>query len=364
MFARSIAPGAAWHLPGAPFLLAAAMLLAADGAGLAGDETSSLRPVDMRLRRVLLWVCLLPASVAAVFALYVAWLGLDFGAPSTCRGSIANGSLESGRRLPYSGENYRAYSLLGYLLGRTFVHDKVRNAMRDAYADLARSHPDLRFVYAETSWPWGGNFAPHKTHANGTSVDFHVPTRTDGQVSELPTSPFNQFGYSVEFDGAGRAGSLLIDFEAMGLHLLALDKAARANGTRIQRVIFDPALHSKLAASPGRRPGPGPPPLHEAALLGAARRALPRRFRRALPIGNSRSFALEWAGIGVHNSLRRRDNRGPGSYKLGPTPADSRALADGCQGQSRDHAADRRRARPHARPSTSDCSASWDASPR
>ena len=23
--------------------------------------------------------------------------------------------------------------------------------------------PDLRFVYAETSWPWGGNFAPHKT---------------------------------------------------------------------------------------------------------------------------------------------------------------------------------------------------------
>ncbi|HEY5827676.1 MAG: penicillin-insensitive murein endopeptidase [Hyphomicrobiaceae bacterium] len=205
----------------------------------------------MRLRRILLWVCLLPASVAAVFALYVAWLGLDFGAPSTCRGSIANGSLEGGRRLPYSGENYRAYSLLGYLLGRTFVHDKVRNAMRDAYADLARSHPDLRFLYAETSWPWGGNFAPHKTHANGTSVDFHVPTRTDGQVSELPTSPFNKFGYSVEFDGAGRAGSLLIDFEAMGLHLLALDKAARANGTRIQRVIFDPALHSKLAASPG-----------------------------------------------------------------------------------------------------------------
>ena len=28
-FARSIAPGEGWHLPGAPFLLAAALLLAA-----------------------------------------------------------------------------------------------------------------------------------------------------------------------------------------------------------------------------------------------------------------------------------------------------------------------------------------------
>jgi penicillin-insensitive murein endopeptidase len=204
----------------------------------------------MRLPRFVHWVLLLPFSLAAVFALYVAWLGLDFGAPSSCRGSSANGSLESGRRLPYSGDNFRAYSLLGYLAGRTFVHDKVRNAMRDAYADLARSHPHLRFIYAETGWPWGGPFAPHKTHANGTSVDFHVPTRTeDGQVSELPTWIFNRFGYSVEFDSAGRAGSLLIDFEAMGLHLLALDRAARANGIRIQRVIFDPALHARLAAA-------------------------------------------------------------------------------------------------------------------
>ena len=78
--------------------------------------------------------------------------------------------------------------------------------MRDAYADIARSHPHLRFVYAETELALGRHTSrPHKTHANGTSVDFHVPTRTDGQVSELPTSPFNQFGYSVEFDGAGRS---------------------------------------------------------------------------------------------------------------------------------------------------------------
>ena len=151
-------------------------------------------------------------------------------------------SLEGGCRLPYSGDNYRAYSVLGFLLGRTFVHSAVRNAMRDAYADLSKSHPELRFIYAETGWPWGGGFAPHKTHANGTSVDFHVPVRTlDGQVSQLPASPLNKFGYSLEFDNSGRSGSYRLDFEAMALHLLALDRAARANGIRIRRVIFDAA---------------------------------------------------------------------------------------------------------------------------
>jgi penicillin-insensitive murein endopeptidase len=207
----------------------------------------------MTMRRVLIAACLLPVLAAAGFAAYVGWLGIDGGRPSVCRGSVSGGSLERGRRLPYSGENYRAYSFLGFLLGRTFVHESVRNAMRDAYAQLSKNQPELRFVYAESGWPWGGRFAPHRTHANGTVADFHVPVRTlDGQVAELPTSPFNQFGYAVEFDATGRAGSHRIDFEAMGLHLLALEQAARAHGIRIQRVIFDVRLQPRLAAT-----GPG-----------------------------------------------------------------------------------------------------------
>lgn len=208
---------------------------------------------NMAMRRVLLVACVLPAFVVTIFAGYVAWLGIDGSQSSVCRGTVATGSLEAGRRLPYSGENYRAYSLIGFLLGRTFVHSAIRNAMRDAYADLSRSHPELRFIYAESGWPWGGRFAPHKTHANGTSVDFHVPVRTpDGQVSELPASPFNQFGYAIEFDNSGRFGPYRLDFDAMAQHLLALDRAARANGIRIRRVIFDVGLQPRLAAT-----GPG-----------------------------------------------------------------------------------------------------------
>jgi penicillin-insensitive murein DD-endopeptidase len=207
----------------------------------------------MKARRILLGACLLPAIATAGFAGFVGWLGIDTGRPSSCRGTVAAGSLESGRRLPLSGENYRAYSILGFLLGRTFMHGTVRDVVRDAYADLGKSRPELRFLYAESGWPWGGSFPPHKTHANGTSVDFHVPVRTvDGQVSELPTSPFNLFGYAIQFDTTGRTGAHKLDFEAMGLHLLALDRTAHTHGIKIRRVIFDLGLQPKLAAT-----GPG-----------------------------------------------------------------------------------------------------------
>jgi penicillin-insensitive murein endopeptidase len=210
----------------------------------------SARPAT---RRTIIMASALPVAVLFGFFGYVAWLGIDGDQRSQCYGTASGGSLAGGRRLPYAGQNYRAYSILGFLLGRTFVHSAVRDAMRDAYAQLGRSHPELQFVYAESGWPWGGSFRPHKTHANGTAADFLVPVRTlDGQVSTVSTSPFNLFGYANEFDSAGRSGAYRLDFEAMALHLLGLDQAARSHGIRIRRVIFDVGLQPKLAAA-----GPG-----------------------------------------------------------------------------------------------------------
>ena len=205
----------------------------------------------MTMRRFLGRIGLLSAAAGIGYAGYIAWLGIDSARPSVCRGNAVYGSLEDGRRLPYAGENYRSYSLMMFALGRTFVHSSVRNAMRDAYARLHQTNPELRFVYAETGWPWGGRFRPHRTHANGTSVDFHVPVRAaDSQVSELPTAPWHLYGYAVDFDRRGRSGSQTLDFEAMGAHLLALDSAARTHGIRIRRVIFDVNLQPRLAATP------------------------------------------------------------------------------------------------------------------
>lgn|SRR5688572_25677954 len=85
---------------------------------------------------------------------------------------------------------------------------------------------------------------------NGTSVGFHVPVRTrDGNVAELPASIFNKFGYSIDFDRSGQWNGYQIDSEAMALHLLALERAARAKGISVRRVIFDVDLQPRLFAT-------------------------------------------------------------------------------------------------------------------
>ncbi len=80
----------------------------------------------------------------------------------------------------------------------------------------------------------------HRTRhtPNGTAVDFMVPVRigpAPGIVSEVPTHILNQFGYALDFDRQGRAGDYTIDFEAMALHLLALEKARRPTASACSR---------------------------------------------------------------------------------------------------------------------------------
>lgn len=200
--------------------------------------------------RVALFLCSLPLVFGCGYLSGIAWLGIDGTRPSRCIASNGQSRLTDGRRLAYSGDNYRAYSLAGFLLGRTFVHSAVRDTIRAAYAELARSHPDLRFVYAESGWPNGGRFAAHGTHRNGTAIDFLVPVRTaDGRVAEMPTTLYNDDGYKLELDEGGRHETLRIDFDAMALHLLALDEAARRNGIAIRRVLLDGGLRKPLLAT-------------------------------------------------------------------------------------------------------------------
>lgn len=175
-------------------------------------------------------------------------------AGSVCFGTASNGRLANGVPLPGSGENYASYSVLANALGRTYVHTRVRRAIVAAYAKLASTVPDTVFVYGETGWAEGGLFKPHKTHRNGTSVDFMVPVRDAAAVSvPLPTHALNKYGYALEFDEHGRLGDLRIDFEALAAHLVALGEAAREEGIPIRRVIFDPALQPALFATASGR---------------------------------------------------------------------------------------------------------------
>jgi penicillin-insensitive murein endopeptidase len=167
--------------------------------------------------------------------------------PSTCYGTTSNGSLVRGVSLPLNGDNFRSYSSIGSILGRTYVHSEVKKVVMNTFETLSGTDPYKVFQYGETGLKEGGIFKPHKTHQNGLSVDFMVPVVNDqGESTYLPTRPFNKFGYGIEFDEAGAYKSLDIDFEAIASHLIALDNEAEKAGIAIWRVIFDPQLQRHL----------------------------------------------------------------------------------------------------------------------
>ncbi|MFC0253072.1 penicillin-insensitive murein endopeptidase [Massilia consociata] len=171
---------------------------------------------------------------------------------STCFGTPGNGRIVHAVALSVQGRNFSPYSELGVSLGRTYVHATVRDIVESAYTVLAQELPGVKFVYGETGLKNGGPMPPHRTHRNGTSVDFMVPVRNhDGVPATLPASPLNRFGYDLEFDGNGRLDDLRIDFVAIAAHLNQLDKQARQRGTRISRVIFDPGLTRHLLGTLG-----------------------------------------------------------------------------------------------------------------
>jgi len=185
--------------------------------------------------------------VTALAVLVVALGPGTAGGESRCFGSTSAGALRDGCKLPSSGDGFSAYSRLGPLLGRTWVHCSVRDVMLASYASLHEERPDSIFLYGETGLSNGGRFAPHKTHQNGLSVDFMVPVKDpSGQSVPLPTWPTNKFGYGIDFDSDGRYGNLTIDFEAMASHIHSVSDAAAAAGVGIWRVIFDPRLQPLL----------------------------------------------------------------------------------------------------------------------
>ncbi len=175
---------------------------------------------------------------------------LASAAPSQCYGTVSNGKIERAVQLSDSGSNYSSYSSLGTGLGRTYVHSTVKTIVEAAFTQVEKVLPNAKFVYGETGWQSGGKFRPHRTHQNGTSVDFFVPVKTkNGESVRLPTNAANKFGYEIEFDANGRYGDYQIDFAALAEHLYQLHIAAKANGKGITLVIIEPSYLPFLFAT-------------------------------------------------------------------------------------------------------------------
>ena len=209
-------------------------------------------PLPKTRRRLVVGAVLLMLAVAAVQWGNDVARALEDSRPSTSIGTVSNGSLENGKRLPTSGPNFVAYSRLGALLGRNSVNSSVRDVVVDAYGALESSAPEWLFTYGETGWPNGGRFRPHRSHQNGMSVDFMMPLRStaSGQPVRFPTSLFKKVGYGLDFDQLGVYADYKIDFEIIAKHLVALDDASRHHGLTITKVIIAPEYLPLLWATP------------------------------------------------------------------------------------------------------------------
>ncbi|KOR32931.1 peptidase [Achromatium sp. WMS3] len=180
-----------------------------------------------------------------IMILMIAALG--YAKESICYGTTSNGRLKGGVQLPSQGKNFISYSVTAALLGRTYVHSKVRKIIIRSYKTLETQAPGKVFKYAETGFREGGRFRPHKTHRNGLSVDFMVPVvNQEGNSVYLPTNYFNKLGYGIEFNSKSKYAGYTIDYVAMAAHIVSLHKAAKSYGANLWRVIFDPKLQPHL----------------------------------------------------------------------------------------------------------------------
>lgn len=160
---------------------------------------------------------------------------------SVSTGTVRKGSLSNGSRFPRKGPNYKYFSGFSYLLfNRAWVHSSVYDITLEAYKECEKTCPNTKFLLMECSKKNGGRIWPHRTHQNGTSIDFGTPLIKNGKVFKRDHR-YGVFHYTMKFDKNGalkRNENIKIDFETMAKHILALEKAANKRNMYIKKVIL------------------------------------------------------------------------------------------------------------------------------
>jgi penicillin-insensitive murein endopeptidase len=172
---------------------------------------------------------------------------------SKSTGSVRKGGLVNGRRFPYKGPNYKYFSPTSYVLfNRAWVHSKVLDISLEAYKNCAKFDAERKYLLMECSEKNGGKMWPHRTHQNGTSIDFGTPLLKNGKPYHFDHH-YGIFHYAMKFDSEGKSplnSKVKIDFETMAKHILELDKAARKRGMYVKKVIFKINLKDDFYRTP------------------------------------------------------------------------------------------------------------------
>ena len=183
------------------------------------------------------------------------------------KGKWYNGSQENAWLMPYSGNNFKYFSFLSYYIAdNAYVNDKVCRAVTGAYKICEKTAPGVMFRHMEGSNYGGGSMWWHRTHRNGTSIDFMIPKIKDGkQFTSL--DDLANLHYFLDFDNNGnfknaryipifsgiveRIGKgCKLDFESAAAHILALDDACRKEGISIRKVIIKLEYKNKIFSTP------------------------------------------------------------------------------------------------------------------
>lgn len=171
--------------------------------------------------------------------------------PSVCTGTEAGGTLSHAKLLPFSGSNYRYFDSSSYISGHAFMSDKMMHTLEASFAEMELTAPGRKFSYMESGVEFGGPIPGHRTHQNGRSVDLMVPLLKDS----LPYYALDTIGgwhYRLDFNEHGKYTAdttVSIDFNLIGLWVLALDKHARKNGLHVKKVILMLELKDNFYAS-------------------------------------------------------------------------------------------------------------------
>lgn len=158
---------------------------------------------------------------------------------SKSTGSRANGTLENAYLLPYDGANFKYFSPISYYwMDNAYCHSRLYHTVLQAYKTCQKTAKGTFFRFMEVANKTGGKMFLHRTHQQGLSIDFMVP-KISGKEQTHFYDRLGLWHYLLNFDDKGAlTANVKIDYEAMGNHILALDKAARKNGLKIKRVIF------------------------------------------------------------------------------------------------------------------------------
>lgn len=173
---------------------------------------------------------------------------------SKSTGSVGKGKLENAYLIPWSGKNFRYFSPISYFIfDNGYLHSKVHNTLLEAYKICETTCPNTQFRIMECADKTGSKLLFHKTHQNGLSVDFMSPKIKPNKKQSRLFDRLGLWHYLLEFSNSGQLNfskKTNIDFETIGRHILALDKAARKNGLRIKKVIFKIELKDDFYNTP------------------------------------------------------------------------------------------------------------------